>query len=686
MICAHEVFVYKSFASVRVVQCMYSTSPTRNNFTDVVIALLKAGVNPNNLTVQEERPLDIASSSECIRLLLAYGANHSKIYEACREYLPSSGPRSPEEPSVKVFIVGDSGAGKSTLTESLKKKDIHGFSGFLARVQPVSAERKTAGIVPHKIFSSKVGKLQVYDLAGDKEFHSSHDAIITTSLSGSSSAIFLLVVDLRPVPDNISRTLHYWLDFLSPKLSRNCPKPHLIILGSHFDQMLQSEFRTKMAQVTSVLKKARSCGFEVKNTIVMNCLIAKSDAMTDLRRTLKASYKSLQPQATMTFRSHCFHILLVSLSEEKHAIQISTILESCKKQPHRDVHQLIPQTLDGLCTMCDELSDRSHILFFKNGTALEKSWIIIDQAFLLSRVNGTVFASKENEKYRELSTSTGVVPFSRIAAEFSDIDPTMVTQFLTHLQFCKEIKHNALEIIEPNTAFDPGERYFLFPNLVQDQVPVDIWVPDKRFSHYSGWRVDCSNPKEFFTSRFLQLLLLRISFRYALAPSPEEASIDHPAIQRRCKIWNSGISWETRNLTSALVEVADHNTRVTILVRCQEQRKEDMILLRSALVQEVLEIRNQVCPNVSMKEYIFHPQAATSYPVKATNDEIVYGSELALAMARCEPGVFNAAHEVVPVSEFLHYNPCSSGHRCKQQEQKQLMKRYSDCIKTVSNP
>ena len=673
----------------------------------MVEALLVAGANPNCVSAQEKRPLDMARSFECIRLLLVYGANPNSIYEACRACLPSSCPTTPEEPSVKVFIVGDSGAGKSTLTESLKK-DIVGFSGFLARVNPVSAEKKTAGIMPHKISSSKMGKYQVYDLAGDKEFHSSHDAIIATSLSGSSSAVFLLVVDLRPAPDDISRTLHYWLNFFRSKLPPNCPKPHLTIVGSHFDQMLQSEFRAKMETFASFEEKAWSCGFEVKEIITINCLIANSDGMAKLRRSLSASYESLRPQAAMTFRTHCFHIFLVSLSKEKHAIQLSAVLESCKEQPDHDVYKFLPQTPKDLCTICDELCERSHILFFKNETKLEDSWIVLDQATLLNQVNGTVFANKGSKKYCDLSSSTGIVPFSKIAAEFGGINPIMITQFLIHLQFCMEIQQDALELIQPTTAFDqnggrtkggeerrergkeggreedkPTERYFLFPNLVQDSIPDDVWVPDKKFSHYSGWQVECSDTEEFFTPRFLQLLLLRISFQYALAPSPEKVSTDHPAIQRRCKLWNSGISWRNRNLTSALVEVTDHSTRVTILVRCQEQRK-DMTLLRSALVQEVLDIRDHICPNVGIKEFILHPRAAMTHPVKATSEEVVYGSELAVAIAKHEPGFFNAADEEVCISEFLLYDPYSSGQQCKQ-ELEQLMKRYSDHITAVSN-
>ena len=641
----------------------------------MVKALLVAGANPNRVSAQGNRLLDVARSSECIRLLLVYGANPSNVYEACTTYLPSSCPTTPEEPSVKVFIVGDSGAGKSTLTESLKK-DISGLSGLLARVNPVSAEKKTTGIMPHKISSSKMGKFQVYDLAGDKEFYSSHDAIISTSLSVSSSAVFLLVVDLRPAPDDISHTIHYWLDFLQSKLSQNCPKPHLTIVGSHFDKMVQSEFTVKIEKLTSIQERAQTCGFDVKGIIAMNSLIAKSDGMTKLRRSLYASYESLRPQATMTFQSHCFHILLVSLSKDRQAIQIRTILDSCQKQLQHDVQKFLLKTPEGLCTLCDDLSERSLLLFFKNENALEESWIIIDQVALLSRVNGTVFASEGTKTYRELSTSTGVVPLSRITAEFGDLDPNMITQFLKHLQFCVEIEQDALKVIEPDAALDQTERHFLFPSLVREQAPTDIWAKKDKFTDYSGWQLKSSNPEQFFSARFLQLLLLRIAFQYAFPHSANQPSTNHPAIQRTCKVWKNGIYWEDEDLLSALVELHDDGRRVNILIRGQQGRVARIPALRLRIVQDVLRIKNEVCKNINIEELVLHPQAVMSYPIDVPQDKAVCGSKLAMAIARHKPGVYNLVDETIPISELLLYDRYSNDQDCKQ-EIDQLLARHS---------
>ena len=237
-------------------------------------------------------PLTFSTNSECMRILLKYGAHPKSMYEACKNYLPAKFPKVPEGSAVNMFIVGNAGAGKSTLTESVKK-NTSGLSGILSRVIKVSAERKTAGITPHTISSHTIGKIQLYDLAGDEEFYSSHDAIISTSMSGPSSAVFLLVVDLQMSAKEIKQTLQYWLNFLQAKLPRNHPQPpHLVCIGSHLD--LAGNAQEKNVVFESFLPKARSFGFEVKGYIAMNCQYSESDGMRQLRQILSSSHKSLR--------------------------------------------------------------------------------------------------------------------------------------------------------------------------------------------------------------------------------------------------------------------------------------------------------------------------------------------------------------------------------------------------------
>ena len=56
-------------------------------------------------------------------------------------------------------------------------------------------ERHTAGIVPTRVESWEVGKMALYDLAGQAEYHSSHSAIMETVMQ-QSPATFINVINL----------------------------------------------------------------------------------------------------------------------------------------------------------------------------------------------------------------------------------------------------------------------------------------------------------------------------------------------------------------------------------------------------------------------------------------------------------------------------------------------------------
>ena len=574
------------------------------------------------------------------------------MYEVCKQYLPAECPRVPEEPAVSVFIVGNTGAGKSTLTESVKKYKSGLLSGILARVSKVSAEKKTAGITPHTISNSTIGKIQVYDLAGDKEFYSSHDAIISTSMSGPSSAVFILVVDLRMSAKDIKETIQYWLNFLQAKIPQSYSQPpHLVCVGSHSD--LAGNIQEKIVMFETFMPKARSLGFEVKGFIAMNCQHAVSDGMRQLCQILATSYKTLRLQDAMSFRTHCFHVFLLSVSKERPAIRFSEIQQRQQRSKEGPL-SFLPSQTNALFAYCKELSERNLILLFSQKEAVEESWIIVDQAALLSRVNGTLFAGQDFRTYRELATSTGVVPLSKITLEFKDLNSSMITQYLTHLHFCTELNQETLKLFQPSTSFSPTERYFLFPSLVRELVPADVWAPEEKYIQHSGWEIECSNPDRFFTPRFVHLLLLRIAFRFALTHTPDTY---HLAIHRSCSIWKNGISWESDDLVSGLVEVSNHSRKVTILVRCQVKSKKNLLPLLSSIMREVLETKEEVCHNVTITEYILPSEIATSFPIQIdAAKSAVSGSRLIDAIFLLKPGVLNVSNKPVEMTDLLLYD------------------------------
>ena len=57
------------------------------------------------------------------------------------------------------------------------------------------------------------------------------------------------------------------------------------------------------------------------------------------------------------------------------------------------------------------------------------------------------------KQYKQIATSTGVVPFSKIEAIFRHLDPNMIAEFLCHFEFCHEVTDTeAKQLLQVATA------------------------------------------------------------------------------------------------------------------------------------------------------------------------------------------------------------------------------------------
>ena len=188
--------------------------------------------NPNCTDNDGRTPLALTNDTKTIKCLLTNGANSEKMYT---EFLPDKSTP-PTPPAISVFMVGDKGAGKSTLAIALitEKSGISRLTARLTKVGGVT--RKTAGIKCHKIQSQYIGNLHLYDIAGHREFRSSHDTIIRNA---SSEGIFLFVIDLTATESDLQSTV-FWLSSLQNQVFSNSDescKPHLLLIDSHADRL-----------------------------------------------------------------------------------------------------------------------------------------------------------------------------------------------------------------------------------------------------------------------------------------------------------------------------------------------------------------------------------------------------------------------------------------------------------------
>ena len=616
-------------------------------------------MDPNRTTRDGRTALNFTNSSDIIRELLRRGANAD--YKLWRGHLPSNCPCNPAKLAVKAFVIGNPGTGKSTLTKSLQTEN-KGLSSVMNRVVKVAGvDKKTAGVIPHDIDSKKFGQLTLYDFAGQKEFYASHDAVLRSAVSGSPSAIFLIVVDLRTRDEDFRETILYWLAFLENQGISADPKPHVIIVTSHADQVKVEVEEMKRGIVESLHQEKAFASFHYVGFVSLNCQYAKSSSMSQLRNHLAKSCKGFQNAEEMSFRSHCFLVFLLDKFRDCPAVQVGKVSEivasESEKHPRSaSITSCIPTESSEILEVCNELNQRGNILFLKDAQGSKNSWIILEREALLSRVTGTVFAPENFKQHCDLATSTGVVPFSKIQNNFPDLDTDMITQFLCHLEFCHIVADSEiLQLLHTKSAaapVDPTETFFFFPGLVRIEAPSGIWENSSKFDYHCGWALHCRNCRQFFTPRFVQVLLLRLAFSLALVQTP-----GFPALQRKCKVWKNGICWGNQSGVEVLVEV-EENKSVVALFRCFKGSEVECACVHSMVINKVLQIGEEFCPKVMVSEYVLHHSDSKKYPPKSFSElKLVAIEEITSAVGKRNPCVVDEAANMLKLGDYLGFEP-----------------------------
>ena len=290
------------------------------------------------------------------------------------------------------------------------------------------------------------------------------------------------------------------------------------------------------------------------------------------------------------------------------------------------IARFLPDTSAAICKVCDELNNRGHILFLKNANSAESSWVIIDKARLLSDVTGTIFAPKDFDQHCQLAESTGVVPLSRLNNHRFGLKMEVLIGFMTHLEFCREIldskllelitkHHESLHITD--TSKLESECYFLFPGLITLQAPDNLWEENHDFKYHYGWILQCTSPSEFFSSRFLQVLLLRLAFSFTLVKVQINRTI--PAFQQECSIWKNGIFWGEIFGMETIVEVHSNNKTVMLQIRFREEHLLHCIAQRSHIIRRILQCVQDFCPQIKTVDSFIHPSGVAKFPIEFTS-------------------------------------------------------------------
>ena len=585
------------------------------------------GCDPNIKDDDGHTPLFLAGNKGVILLLLQHGATAENAYSQHRKALGKVFSKDPLKNPVKILVIGHGGEGKSTLIEAMEHEPTALTSLVNIFVSPKEVDgvsQKTAGIIP-RLFKSRVfGDVLVYDFAGQEVYYSSHAAIIKTAVD-ACRPIIVLVLGLHKDDAFTTHSASYWLGIIANQCANMEGKAPLIVVGSYADCLTD---KRKIAKKEEIVLQAvsRYPTLDLLKFIPMDNRYSNSSGMKILRATVGPACTSIRSTLAVSLNAHMFLIYLVgkdeiALSLEQVQQQIKEESSQALSKKHKEVVPFIPTTIPLLVDICVQLNDKGHILFLNNTSSPEKSFIVIKKEELMGKVNGSIFAPEDFDQHCQLSTSTGVVPCSKLAAHLPNLDTNMLTGFLVNLEFAVPIEDpEVLRLInqhrtDAGESISPEEKYLFCPALIRLEVDTKVFKHRDDLAYHFGWVMSCSHKDQFLDARFLHVLLLRISLSLKLAPVIDP---DIPSLQRKCSVWKTGVCWGTADGIKVLVEVMNKKKVVVLIQAHHLSLHLDLFKLRSTVMKKVVDISTELCSTVVTEEALLPPHSVT-YPLEDTH-------------------------------------------------------------------
>ena len=493
-----------------------------------------------------------------------------------------------EHPITRLFVIGDPGAGKSSLVESLKRDSFFDTFGKL------SVPARTAGIVPSIHTSKTFERMIFYDFAGDPEYYSSHAAVLENlSFSKAGNNFIVIVVDLNK--DYFSNKLRYWFSFIQHQKFQT--KLSLILIGSHSDLLTKNQ----ISERKNIFHEFSDMVEDVENIehFLLDCHRPGSREMRNFQKKI-STWTGHSPKFKLSREAS----LLLGLFEKDFshvtACPMQNVLSHIK-----DSGVCLPQEFEPLHHILSELHDIGVLLLLGAHTDIN-CHVILKSSKLTNEVHKLLFSqsalSRLNDRYKGAhgySFNIGILPDTVL----KDILPPYISkQCLIYLQYCQEIMLADISAFPSLTQCDPDcQSFMFFPALCSvDKNSVSFSSPSD-LTYTCAWLAHCSG--DFFPSRFLHVLLLRLVFQFTLSFPAEcqsqDASPDSSHFQRCCSMWKTGVHWLMMEGVECMVELVDGSKGVVVITKSEEDTAEDCVSIFNKIVCCVMEAKTEFCHKIS---------------------------------------------------------------------------------------
>ena len=521
-----------------------------------------------------------------------------------------------EHKITRIFVLGHPESGKSTLVESLKRK---GFSSFLQVPESVVIPH-TAGIIPTVHQTNENGRLLYFDFAGDREYYSSHSAILEmVSQSTVGTSVYIIVANLTKENITLCCELGYWLAFISHHakvLDSQC-KLKIIVVLSHSDLLTSSDSASRLENVKQYLhdnsNQHERWNLEVVEVLASNCRKPRSSKSVDnlLQRISKDT-----PPCGLSFETILLNGLLLKDFRNVITCKFEVLLHHIK-----DTGICLPTVASALYPFVKELHDIGLLMIIRrNEDQVENHLLLMNTQSLTNDVHQVLFSQAAKKKLSKPVSpqyaKMGIFPERVI----SSLLPKHITkECLVQLQYCQEFNHAEVgldcSVIEKVASED---LLLYFPALCNLDSEHSKWTPDPNLDFSIGWFAKCTEKLDFLPPRFSHVLLLRLTFMFALPTATFQTtdfalSLNVLKQNCHCTMWKNGIHWLMSEGIECTVEVVNESRGVVVVVKSRKKHSYQCVHMLAQIVSVITEAKDEFCYSVSLQSHIMNSDDPSSY-------------------------------------------------------------------------
>ena len=560
----------------------------------------------------------------------------------------------------RLFLMGHPAAGKTTLIKTLKSEGLISKISELFGYKTVVAPH-TAGIVPSTFDSDQFGRMIFFDFAGDSEYYSSHAAIFENLDTSKGASIFLIVCDLAQNKDVLITRYGYWLSFLSYN-TRQSSMPTLVLpIGSHADMINKQTASEKLSLLDKASQQFNSTvnGLHIRESIALDC--RRTGTIVDSIKERVREASSSVPTVGLSLECTVLLGLLLKDFISVPACTIKTISSHIEL-----VADKFPLSSDSqnIFDLLKELHEFGLLLLIKmNCVSIEDYWVVLNVLTLTSEVHSKLFSpiakTKLADDVNQLKLSVGIIPELLLEKLLPDY---ITKECLIQLQYCQEINDVHVDSDHTLTQVHSDERLsrkslLFFPALCELSLEDISWPANTDRQCALGWYVKCANNNfDYFPSRFLHVLIVRLSLSFALKQRlPTNFSLSsisdsicssltslssHAStnksdtgsiaslteVNRRCHVWTTGLHWLMENGVEVFVDMPKDtgNKGLVVVTRSSNDCRVECANTLQKVIQKIVEAKVEFCHCVSPAVYLLDPTKLRDMPFINARDVPLY--------------------------------------------------------------